>query len=823
VRGLELSRRFYFDAVRPVVEHNFGDMEHAAALIGHGSEVLGFDDERSRDHQWGPRVQLFVRDLAEARDLRQTLAEQLPTSFAGFSTHFGPTEEAGTVAIAELDVGPVNHGVETLLLGDYVRAELGVDLLQDFDVADWLATPTQRLLEFTSGEVFSDSVGELTRLRDKLSWYPHDVWLLVMASQWRRVAQLEHFVGRTGSRGDDLGSRVIAASLVRDLLRLALLQERRYPPYWKWLGSAYAELNRPEGEALARTLAGEDWRAREAGLVDVRSCRAASQRARCDGIGRSECAGVLGSAVSGLVRRSLRGLAARCNHRPGGSCNRPRSRFGGCHLRQHRFSRPAEVLSRTDGSVRSTLMEVDVAVLGGGPGGYTAAIRAAQLGVKVACIEREPELGGTCLRIGCIPTKAWVQTAFALKEAEHTFDKLGVKLGGFQLEFGKANEWKAGVVNQMTSGVASLFKANGVEWVKGNGTFEDAHTIAVEGGEDVTFKQAIIATGSFPLRPPIEGLDSDRCVDSEGLLAQTEVPKRLVVLGGGIIGCEFASIFRRFGSEVTIIEMLPALIPQEDADASKELAKQFGKRGITLHLEKQCTKVDEKGGALTVHFGDGETVEADLMLVSVGRGPNVEGIGLETIGVEFDKRKGIAADEHRRTTVEHIYAVGDCAGYWQLAHTAFREGEVAAENACGHDAVVDNRAVPRPIYTDPEIAGVGLTEAEAREQYGDDVATGMFPWVANARAVMQNDTTGWVKSIHETRYGELLGLVMVGPHVTDLIEAGVVAIDAEATVETVADGMAAHPTLSEAIKEAGLVALGRPIHVPIRKRAKTTA
>jgi dihydrolipoamide dehydrogenase len=468
-------------------------------------------------------------------------------------------------------------------------------------------------------------------------------------------------------------------------------------------------------------------------------------------------------------------------------------------------------------------VEVDVAVLGGGPGGYTAAIRAAQLGANVVCIEREAELGGTCLRVGCIPTKAWVQTAFALKEAEETFDKLGVKLGGFQLEFGKANEWKAAVVKQMTQGVASLFKANGVEWIKGSGTFTDANTIAVEDAEDVTFKSAVIATGSFPMRPPIEGLESERCVDSTGLLAQTDVPRRLVVLGGGIIGCEFASIFQRFGSDVTIIEMLPALIPMEDADASKELAKQFGKRGITLHLEKQCTKVEESGDGLTVHFGDGETVETDLMLVSVGRAPAVEGLGLEQTGIEFDKRKGIAADEHRRTTVPHIYAVGDCAGYWQLAHTAFREGEVAAENACGHEAVVDNRAVPRPIYTDPEVAGVGLTEAEAREQYGDDVATGMFPWVANARAVMQNETVGWVKSIHETRYGELLGLVMVGPHVTDLIEAGVAAIDAEATVETVADGMAAHPTLSEAIKEAGLVALGRAIHIPNRRRAATTA
>ncbi|HEY3105427.1 MAG TPA: dihydrolipoyl dehydrogenase [Gaiellaceae bacterium] len=467
-------------------------------------------------------------------------------------------------------------------------------------------------------------------------------------------------------------------------------------------------------------------------------------------------------------------------------------------------------------------MECDVAVLGGGPGGYTAAIRAAQLGAKTVCIEREPELGGTCLRIGCIPTKAWVQTAYGLKEASETFAKLGVKVSAPELDFAAANEWKAGVVHQLTSGVASLFKANGVEWVKGTGRFRDANTIAVEDGEDVTFKQAIIATGSFPLRPPIEGIESDRCVDSTGLLAQTEVPRRLVILGGGIIGVEFASIMQRFGSEVTIIEMLPALIPLEDEDASKELAKQFKKRGIEVHLETQCDKVEDTGDGLRVHFG-GQTKDCDLMLVATGRGPVVENIGLEDIGVESDKKKGIAADEHRRTTVSHIYAVGDCAGYWQLAHTAFREGEVAAENAMGHESVVDNRGVPRPIYTDPEIAGVGLTEREAREQYGDDVVTGSFPWIANGRALMQNETTGWVKSIHESRYGELLGIVMVGPHVTDLVEAGVVALDAEATVETVADGMAAHPTLSEAIKEAGLVALGRPIHIPIKKRAVAKA
>jgi dihydrolipoamide dehydrogenase len=461
-------------------------------------------------------------------------------------------------------------------------------------------------------------------------------------------------------------------------------------------------------------------------------------------------------------------------------------------------------------------MDVDVAVLGGGPGGYTAAIRAAQLGAKVACIEKEPELGGTCLRVGCIPTKAWVQTAFALKEAEEHFAKFGVAVSDAKLDLAAANTWKAGVVRQMTSGVASLFKANGVEWVKGEGRFTDANTIAVEGGESVSFKSAVVATGSYPLRPPIEGIDSPRCVDSTGLLAQERVPGRLVILGGGIIGCEFASIFNRFGSEVTIVEML-TLIPQEDEDASKELAKQFGKRGIALHLGKQCTRVEDDGSQLTVHFGEGETVQADLMLVSVGRGPLVEGIGLEEAGIQFDRRTGIAADERRRTSVPHIYAVGDCAGYWQLAHTAFREGEIAAENATGHDAVFDNRAIPRPIYTDPEIAAVGLTEAQAREEYGDDVAVGRFPWVGNARAVMQDETVGWVKSIHETRYGELLGLVMVGPHVTDMIEAGVVAIDAESTVETVADGIAPHPTLSEAIKEAGLAALGRAIHIPNRK------
>jgi len=285
-------------------------------------------------------------------------------------------------------------------------------------------------------------------------------------------------------------------------------------------------------------------------------------------------------------------------------------------------------------------MNVDVAVLGGGPAGYTAAIRAAQLGGAVACIDEAPALGGTCLRVGCIPTKAWVQSAHAYHDARETFAKLGVQVGEPTLDFGTVAAWKDGVVDQMTGGVASLFKANGVQWVQGTGRFTGPNRIAIEGGEDVEFKSAIVATGSYPVRPPIPGLDSPRCVDSTGLLSQTEVPARLVVLGGGIIGCEFASIFNRFGTEVTIIEMLPHLIPTEDEDAAKELEKAFRKRGIAQHLSKQCTQVDDHGSHLTVHFGEGETVDCDLMLVAVGRAALVEGIGLEAAGVGFD-RKGI--------------------------------------------------------------------------------------------------------------------------------------------------------------------------------------
>jgi dihydrolipoamide dehydrogenase len=471
-------------------------------------------------------------------------------------------------------------------------------------------------------------------------------------------------------------------------------------------------------------------------------------------------------------------------------------------------------------------MECDVAVLGGGPGGYPAAIRAAQLGAKVALIE-QARVGGTCITIGCIPTKTWVQTAHALKDAQHTFAQLGVNVEGVTHDFSTTQKNKETIVGGLVNGITGVVKANGIEVVSGRGRFKDANTIAVDGGEDITFKQAIIATGSHPLRPPVDGIDGPLCVDSTGLLEVTEVPGRIVILGGGVIGVEFASILSHFGSEVTIVEMLDSLIPTEDADASRELHRAFKKRGITMHLGARATRI-EHGSAATLHFessdGTAGQVDADLVLVATGRGPNTSDIGLEQAGVAFDPRKGIEADESMRTNVPHIFAVGDVAGKWQLAHTSFREGEVAAENALGHAAEVDYAAVPRCIYTDPEVAGVGLTEAQARDRYGDEVAVGRAPFSANARAQMYADKTGWVKTIHETHYGELLGLVLVGPQATELVNAGVVGITAEATIETLADSIAAHPTLAESVKEAALVALGRPIHLPPAKpRARAVA
>ncbi len=467
-------------------------------------------------------------------------------------------------------------------------------------------------------------------------------------------------------------------------------------------------------------------------------------------------------------------------------------------------------------------MDVDVAVLGGGPGGYPAAIRVAQLGLSVAVIE-QGNLGGCCLNVGCIPTKAWVQSAHAMKDATQTFAQLGVSVSGAALDFGQVQKNKDTIVKALVSGVGGLLKANGVAVVAGKGRFTTPNTILVEGGEEVHFKHAIIATGSHPVAPPVEGIASAKCVDSTGLLAVSDVPKRLIVLGGGVIGCEFASIFHHFGSEVTIVEFMPHLISTEDADAIKTLEKSFKTAGIAMQLGAKATRVEETKTGVVLHFEDADgvgSVEGDLVLVSTGRLPNVADLGLDDIGIAYDEKRGIRTDATRRTGQPHIYAVGDVAGYWQLAHTAFKEGEVAAENIAGHHVEMSGH-VPRCIYTDPEVAAVGLTEAQARETYGESVVVGSFPFAAIARAAMYADKTGFVKTIHAGPYDELVGVVVVGINATEIINAGVIALDAEATIETVADSIAAHPTLAEGFKEAGLVALGRPIHLPpIKKRAE---
>jgi dihydrolipoamide dehydrogenase len=466
-------------------------------------------------------------------------------------------------------------------------------------------------------------------------------------------------------------------------------------------------------------------------------------------------------------------------------------------------------------------MECDLVVLGSGPGGYPAAIRAAQLGASVVIVEQAETVGGTCLNVGCIPTKAMVQSAHAFNDAQGHFAQLGVRVGNVDLDFEQVQSNRRGIVDGVVKGLAGLLKADGVGLVKGRGRFTGPNTLAVEGAEDIQFKSAVIATGSRSAAPPIPGIDHSRCIDSTGALELDAVPRRLAVLGGGVIGVEFASIYAQFGSAVTVIEMLPNLIGNEDVDAVAALQRAFRRRGIAVELGARATGVTEQDGDLSLSYetGEGEVKQlaADIVLVATGRVANVEDIGLETAGVTAEPRR-IPVDSHMRTNVPHIYAVGDVAANWQLAHTAFREGEVAAENALGHASEIDYRSTPRCVYTDPEIASVGLSEAQARELHGDQVVVGTMPYAAIARAAMYGDRTGFVKVIGEGRYGELLGMVAVGTQATELIEAGVVAIEAEATLETVGDSIAAHPTLGEATKEAALVALGRPLHIPVKKR-----
>jgi dihydrolipoamide dehydrogenase len=466
-------------------------------------------------------------------------------------------------------------------------------------------------------------------------------------------------------------------------------------------------------------------------------------------------------------------------------------------------------------------MECDLVVLGSGPGGYPAAIRAAQLGASVVVVEQAETVGGTCLNIGCVPTKAMVQSAHAYDDAQSHFAQLGVRLGNIDLDFEQVQSNRRGIVDGVVRGLAGLLKGYGIQVVKGRGRFSGPTALAVEGAEDIQFKSAVISTGSRPAAPPIPGIEHPRCIDSTGALELDAVPRRLAVLGGGVIGVEFASIYAQFGSAVTVVEMLPNLIGDEDADVVAALQRAFRRRGIAVELSARATGVEERDGDLSLRYetaeGEAKELGADVVLVATGRVANVEDLGLAAAGVTAEPRR-IPVDSHMRTNVPHIFATGDVAANWQLAHTAFREGEVAAENALGHDVEIDYRSTPRCVYTNPELASVGISEARARELHGDHVVVGTMPYAAIARAAMYGDRTGFVKVIGEARYGELLGMVSFGTQATELIEAGVVAIQAEATLETVGDSLAAHPTLGEATKEAALVALGRPLHIPAAKR-----
>jgi dihydrolipoamide dehydrogenase len=482
--------------------------------------------------------------------------------------------------------------------------------------------------------------------------------------------------------------------------------------------------------------------------------------------------------------------------------------------------------------------DVDVIVIGGGPGGYPAAIKAAQLGGKVVCIDFD-RAGGTCLNWGCIPTKTIIGSVAALDQAKHAAD-FGLTLGEVGYDFDKVMARKDKVVNTLVGGVEYLLKKNKVRFIGGKGKLIDAHTVeatAHDGTvEKITTASIILATGSVPAALPIPGLDqggadSDVFIDNrearkrrgEGKLGSTAIwtsneavsptalPKRLAVMGSGAVGTEFAYAYRGLGAEVTLIELMPTILPTIDPEISGELHKLLTKSGIKIMTSTKVVAIDVAGRKLkyvSEKDGDGE-LEFDKLLVAVGRAPYTNGLGLENAGIAMDRRK-IIADSFLRTNVPNIYAIGDAAG-GGLAHVATREGEVAAENAMGHNVEMDRRAIPACVYTEPEIAVTGLTEKEAREQ-GYDVKVGKFTFKALGKAMAINENVGMVKIVTDAKYGEILGAHIVGPHATDLIHEVCVSIKLESTIEELMHTIHGHPTLSEAVMEAAQDVKGESVH-----------
>src|SRR3989442_819241 len=457
-----------------------------------------------------------------------------------------------------------------------------------------------------------------------------------------------------------------------------------------------------------------------------------------------------------------------------------------------------------------------VVIVGGGPGGYVAAIRAAQLGAMTAIIEKD-RLGGTCLVRGCIPTKALLQSSelYTLAKGGAPFGLVADNIG---FDWAAAQKRKTAVVNQLVKGVEGLLKAGGVTMVSGAARLAGNGAIEVA-GDRLQAKDIVIATGSAVSRIPLKG--AELTIDSDAILELKEIPRRLAVIGGGVVGMEFAAMFAALGSKVTVLEMLPQVLPMVDADLVTVYAKHLAGLGAEVHTSSKVAEVAKAGRALQVRFSTGGegggAVDADQVLLAVGRSPYTEGLGEEAAGVKLARGRAVV-DDHLRSTAQGGWAIGDVIGGIMLAHVASYEGICAVESIAGHARIPDYHAAPNCVYTDPEIAHVGLGEKEAKER-GIEVKVGRFPFAAAGRALTLGQTEGFVKVVADAPTGRILGVHIVGPRATDLIAEATLAVQNGLTLDQLDLTMHAHPTLPEAIMEAALAAQGRAIHIPNRRAA----
>lgn len=467
------------------------------------------------------------------------------------------------------------------------------------------------------------------------------------------------------------------------------------------------------------------------------------------------------------------------------------------------------------------MSKYDVTVIGSGPGGYVAAIRCAQLGMKTAIIEKYSTLGGTCLNVGCIPSKALLDSSEHYHNAETSFKEHGINLSNLKVDFKQMIERKRQVVQQTCDGVEFLMKKNKIDVHTGVGSFKDKNTIIVtkEDGktEEISTDKVIIATGSKPAELPFAKIDKKRVISSTEALELKEIPKHLIVIGGGVIGMELGSVYKRIGAEVTVIEYADSLIPTMDGAMGKELKKVAKKSGMDLKLKHKVTNVENKGKevVVTVETNKGETIEVkgDYCLLSIGRKPYTEGLALEKTGLEVDERGRIPVDENLKTKVDNIYAIGDVVKGAMLAHKAEEEGTFVAETMAGQKPHIHYLLIPNVVYTWPEVAGVGYTEEQLKEQ-GKSYKSGQFPYRALGRARASMDIDGLVKVLADKETDEILGIHIIGARAADMIAAGVTAMEYRASAEDVSRMSHAHPTYMEAVKEACLAATdNRPLHV----------